>query len=172
MRTLKVALHQMNYTTGDFRGNFERTKASILGQPDADLHALPECAVANYAAGDYLLEADYQRAIVHWTEQYRLLSEQTGTAIAVGTPLRGKVQGRKMGNGLVVFDRGRAVLSQFKTHLPNYDVFDDVRWFEARGNRRAPMPKWACCGSRRPAAPSPWASASVRTSGSTMSPMT
>ncbi|WP_044558728.1 NAD(+) synthase [Azospirillum sp. B4] len=135
MRTLKVALHQMNYTTGDFRGNFERTKASILACRDADLHVLPECAVANYAAGDYLLEADYQQAIVHWTEQYRLLSAEAGVAIAVGTPLRGKVQGRKMGNGVVVFDRGRAVLSQFKTHLPNYDVFDDVRWFETRGEQ-------------------------------------
>jgi NAD+ synthetase len=91
--------------------------------------------VANYAAGDYLLEADYQQAIVQWTEQYRLLSEEASTAIVVGTPLRGKVQGRKMGNGLVVFDRGREALSQFKTHLPNYDVFDDVRWFEARGEQ-------------------------------------
>ncbi|MEE3622483.1 NAD(+) synthase [Nitrospirillum sp. BR 11752] len=135
MRTLTVALHQMNYTTGDFRGNFERTRASILAAAGADLHVLPECAVANYAAGDYLLEADYQQAIVHWTEQYRLLSGEVGTAIAVGTPLRGKVQGRKMGNGLVVFDRGREVLSQFKTHLPNYDVFDDVRWFEARNEQ-------------------------------------
>ncbi|MDE1146319.1 MAG: NAD(+) synthase [Azospirillaceae bacterium] len=135
MRTLKIALHQMNYTTGDFRGNFERTKASILGTAEADLHVLPECAVANYAAGDYLLEADYQQSIVEWTERYRQLSEEAGTAIVVGTPLRGKVQGRKMGNGLVVFDRGREVLSQFKTHLPNYDVFDDVRWFEARGEQ-------------------------------------
>jgi len=132
MRQLKFAMHQLNYTTGDFRGNFEKSRDSIFSAKDADIHVLVECAVANYAAGDYLLEADYQEAVIHWLDQYRILSGQYGLTIVVGSPLRGKTQGRKMCNGLVVFRNGRDVHSYMKTHLPNYDVFDDVRWFESR----------------------------------------
>lgn len=135
MRSVTIAMHQLNYTTGDFEGNFNRSKSSILSARDADIHVLAECAVTNYTSGDYFLEADYQRASVHWLDQYRLLSEEAGVTIVVGSPIRGKVHGRKMCNGLTVFRNGVAVHSCVKTHLPNYDIFDDVRWFESRAEQ-------------------------------------
>lgn len=131
-RNINIAMHQMNYTTGAFEANFLKTKASIERSLDADIHVLPECAVTNYASGDYFLDAQYQAATVAWCERYRQLSADLDTTIVVGTPLRGKAVSNKMGNGLVVYSKGEEVHSYLKTHLPNYDVFDDVRWFESR----------------------------------------
>ncbi|NSZ66981.1 NAD(+) synthase [Agrobacterium tumefaciens] len=135
MRSIKIAMHQLNYTTGDFGGNFDRTKNSILSAGDADIHVLAECAVTNYTSGDYFLEADYQEAAAQWLDRYRLLSQEGRTTIVVGSPIRGKVHGRKMCNGLTVFRDGVEVHSCVKTHLPNYDIFDDVRWFESRAEQ-------------------------------------
>jgi len=132
MRKLKVAMHQLNYTTGDFEGNFGKTKLSILSASHADVHVLVECAVTNYASGDYFLEADYQNLAKYWLDQYRVISQEHGLTIVVGSPLRGTTEGRKMCNGLVVFHHGQEIHSYMKSHLPNYDVFDDVRWFESR----------------------------------------
>lgn len=131
-RKINIAMHQMNYTTGAFEANFLKTKASIQSSLDADIHVLPECAVTNYASDDYFLDAQYQAKTLEYCERYRQLSAELGTTIVVGTPLRGKTHGKKMGNGLVVYSGGREVASYLKTHLPNYDVFDDVRWFESR----------------------------------------
>ncbi|MCZ7861371.1 NAD(+) synthase [Agrobacterium salinitolerans] len=131
-RKINIAMHQMNYTTGAFEANFLKTKASIQSSLDADIHVLPECAVTNYASDDYFLDAQYQAKTLEYCERYRQLSAELGTTIVVGTPLRGKTHGKKMGNGLVVSSGGREVASYLKSHLPNYDVFDDVRWFESR----------------------------------------
>ncbi len=131
-RKINIAMHQMNYTTGAFEANFLKTKASIQSSLDADIHVLPECAVTNYASDDYFLDAQYQAKTLEYCERYRQLSAELGTTIVVGTPLRGKTHGKKMGNGLVVYSGGREVASYLKSHLPNYDVFDDVRWFESR----------------------------------------
>ena len=131
-RSLAIAMHQLNYVTGDFEGNFQKTKASIASAPQADIHVLSECAVTNYPSDDLFLDAGYQGAILAYCEKYRMLSEELSTAIVVGTPLGGKTKGRKMGNGLVVYRGGKEIHRTLKTHLPNYDVFDDVRWFESR----------------------------------------
>lgn len=129
---IAIGMHQLNYVTGDFEGNFQKTKASIVSAPEADLHVLPECAVTNYPSDDLFLDAAYQAKTVEYCEKYRQLSADLNTTIVVGTPLRGKTKGRKMCNGLVVYTNGAPVLSYLKTHMPNYDVFDDVRWFESR----------------------------------------
>ncbi|MDW9481692.1 NAD(+) synthase [Sinorhizobium meliloti] len=131
-RKIDIAMHQLNYTTGAFEANFLKTKASIQSSPGADIHVLPECAVTNYPSDDYFLDAQYQAKAVEYCERYRQLSADLGTTIVVGTPLRGKAQSKKMGNGLVIYRNGEEIESYLKTHLPNYDVFDDVRWFESR----------------------------------------
>ena len=138
MRKLRLAMHQLNYTTGDFEGNFEKSRESIRSAGDADLHVLVECAVTNYASGDYFLDPDYQESTARWLEQYRILSGEERLTIVVGSPLRGRTHGRKMCNGLVVFRHGRPIHSYMKTHLPNYDIFDDKRWFESRTEQAGP----------------------------------
>jgi NAD+ synthetase len=137
-RKINIAMHQMNYTTGAFEANFLKTAASIQSALDANIHVLPECAVTNYASDDYFLDAQYQEKAADYCERYRVLSAALGTTIVVGTPLRGKSHSKKMGNGLVVYSGGLEVASYLKTHLPNYDVFDDVRWFESRLEQTGP----------------------------------
>lgn len=130
-RTFKTALHQLNFITGDFQGNFRKVLNSVLSV-EADIHVLPECAVTNYASDDLFLDKSYQIETGRWLDQYRRLSKEYGLTIVVGSPLGGKTHGRKPGNGLVVYQDGDEVFRYLKTHLPNYDVFDDVRWFESR----------------------------------------
>lgn len=137
-RTINIAMHQLNYTTGAFEANFLKTRASIEASGHADIHVLPECAVTNYASDDYFLDAQYQAKAAEYCERYRELSAELGTTIVVGTPLRGKRRSKKMCNGLVVYSKGLEVHSYMKTHLPNYDVFDDVRWFESRLEQTGP----------------------------------
>lgn len=131
-RTIDIAMHQLNYTTGDFEGNLLKTRESIISAIDADLHVLPECAVTNYPSDDLYLDAGYQAKIEEYCEKYRFLSAELNCAIVVGTPLRGKRHGKKMCNGLVVYRNGQEVHRYMKTHLPNYGTLDDARWFESR----------------------------------------
>src|SRR5439155_3059479 len=61
MRTLRIALSQINPTVGDLDGNFERIAAAIerARQQGADLLALPEMAITGYPPEDLLLKPSF-----------------------------------------------------------------------------------------------------------------
>ena len=130
MRTLRLAMAQINATVGDLEGNTQKIieyieKACDLG---ADLVAFPELAVPGYPPEDLLLKPQFIQDNIG---QMREIAEAARDIVVVV----GFVDAESdIYNSAAVATNGRQVGVYHKMHLPNYGVFDEDRYFKA-GNR-------------------------------------
>ena len=125
MRTLRLALAQINPTVGDIEGNVRRVTESIeqAREIGADLLAFPEMVIPGYMPEDLLLKPSFiERSI----ESTRALAGLTrGMTVVVGTVERDI----DLFNAAVVLHDGEWIGSYRKRYLPNYGVFDENRYF-------------------------------------------
>jgi NAD+ synthase (glutamine-hydrolysing) len=125
--TLRVALAQIDVTVGDLDGNARRIleyvdKARAL---KADIVAFPELAVTGYPPEDLVFKRQFVRDNIARMER---IVEGTGDiAVVLGFVDR---DGDHVYNAAAVAYGGRLVDVYRKVHLPNYSVFDEVRYFE------------------------------------------
>ena len=84
MRTLRLALSQINPTVGDLEGNTEKIIAMIgrAWDLDADLVAFPEMAITGYPAEDLLYKQSFIRDNLRAME--RVMDASRDIAVAVG----------------------------------------------------------------------------------------
>jgi len=145
--TLRLALAQMNATVGDLEGNAAtitrlRTQAASLG---ADLVATPELSLLGYPPEDLLLKEGFiaatQRSVTGLDRSNSLPPVLVGT-VAEGLDLAPSGDSRdnddpfdrrrdrpRIANAVVVLDSTGVVATATKRLLPNYDVFDERRYF-------------------------------------------
>ena len=130
MRTLRLAMAQINVTVGDLEGNSQKIleyieKARAL---EADLVAFPELAVPGYPPEDLLLKPQFIQDNI---SQMRRIAEAAKDIVVVV----GFVDAESdIYNSAAVASDGRQVGVYHKRHLPNYGVFDEDRYFKS-GNR-------------------------------------
>ena len=125
---LTVAVAQLNSVVGDLSGNARRildavTRAKAAG---ADVVLTPELALCGYPAEDLLLRPAFLDACAETLAE--LAVEVRGITVLVGYPAM--VDGKRY-NAAAVIQDGRVVATYFKHRLPNYEVFDEERYFEA-----------------------------------------
>lgn len=142
MRILRIAMAQMNPTVGDVTGNVNR----ILGwlreaqKVKADLVAFPELIITGYPPEDLLLKsqfvADNLRALDEITQACRGLVAVVGYVgqgdqSEAHSSRRSIVSAgqRTLYNAAALIANCRLVGSYQKSHLPNYGVFDESRYF-------------------------------------------
>ena len=126
MRTLRVALAQMNSVVGDLQANVH----SILKFMDrardagADVVAFPEMAVTGYPAEDLLFRHAFLRDNLEAV--YEAIDETHGITAVIGYahPMGGRVY-----NAAAICSEGRLKGMYRKHHLPTYGVFDEDRYF-------------------------------------------
>jgi NAD+ synthase (glutamine-hydrolysing) len=125
MRTLRVALAQLNPTVGDLDGNFRRVVESIerARAQHVDLLALPEMVIPGYMPEDLLLKPSFIERAIERTHE--LVAHTAGITVVVGTVERDV----DLFNSAVVLHDGRWIGSHRKRYLPNYGVFDENRYF-------------------------------------------
>src|SRR6266550_7752980 len=129
---MRLALCQMNATVGDIAGNAECIREGRRGAAaaGAELVLFPELALTGYPPEDLLLREDFlTRAAAALRE---LASEAGGPVAVVGFPERAE----DVYNAAAVLADGRVQAIYRKKQLPNYGVFDEVRYFQA-GRRGA-----------------------------------
>jgi len=141
---LRVAIAQINCTVGDFAGNAQRivSAAAAAAQAGAELLLTPELSISGYPPEDLLLRASFfQAADAALADLARSLAPFTGLRVVVGHPLAR--EGQRF-NAASVLSRGVVIGTYCKHDLPNYDVFDEQRYFrpdnrpfvfEVRGTR-------------------------------------
>ena len=124
---LRVAVAQFNATVGDLTGNVERIlKCAAEGKArGAQLLLTPELALCGYPPEDLLLRPDFYRACKRTLDD--LAGRVEGIALIVGHPE--EHEGRRY-NAATVIENGRIKAVYRKIRLPNYDVFDEKRYFD------------------------------------------
>jgi NAD+ synthetase len=127
MSRLRIAVAQINAIVGDVAGNARRILAAAeeAKQLGADVLLTPELALCGYPPEDLLLRPDFFRAC-----------ERELATIAAGAPLpvilghpQQTAQGRF--NAASLIRGGRIEATYHKYRLPNYEVFDEERYFQA-----------------------------------------
>src|SRR2546430_9278113 len=134
---MRVTVAQINTTNGDCEGNVARILSAIeqAKKDRADLVVFPEVTIHGYTSLDWFLDADVVRSALVPLDT--IIEATEGLTAIVGT-VRPSDQptGRKLYNSAAVI-RNRTLLGfADKTLLPEYDVFDDPRYFEPARERR------------------------------------
>ena len=136
-----VALAQINATVGDLSGNVRRIvdAARSAYAKGARLVLTPELGLCGYPPEDLLLRPAFMQACAQsLAECARLLADCDGLFVVVGHPhqfgQRGDVRSNSVSvpqrfNAASLLSSGRVVATYCKRELPNYQVFDERRYF-------------------------------------------
>lgn len=128
---MRVTIGQINTTNGDYEGNVARILSAIeqAKSDQSDLIVFPEITIQGYTSQDWFLDPDVVRSALEPLDQ--IIAATDGLTAIVGT-VRPNDQptGRRLFNSAAII-RNRTLLGfADKTLLPEYDVFDDPRYFE------------------------------------------
>lgn len=134
---MRVTIGQINTTNGEYEGNVARILRAVerAREDSSDLVVLPEVAVQGYMSFDWFLDRD---VIAHALDPLgQIVEASRGLTVVVGTVRpTGAEHGRKLFNSAAVISDGKLLGFADKTLLPEYDVFDDPRYFEPGKERR------------------------------------
>ena len=124
---LSVAVAQLDCVVGDISGNARRildavARAKAAG---ADVLLTPELALCGYPPEDLLLRPAFLDACAEELEA--LAAHVHGITVIVGYPAE---RAGERFNAAAVIQNGRVARTYFKHRLPNYEVFDEERYFE------------------------------------------
>ena len=156
----RVALAQINATVGDFSGNAARILAAARAAHAAGacLLVAPELALTGYPAEDLLLRPAFMLATTLALAGLAAdLAAIPGLTVVVGHPHQFGAQGDERTKSYAVQHRfnaasvlagGRIVATYCKRDLPNYQVFDERRYF-ASGRDAGHGPVVFSAGGRR-----------------------
>lgn len=127
---LRIAVSQINCAVGDLEGNTRKIKDYIVRAQglSADIVCFPELSVTGYPPEDLLIKPKF---VADNLKKIKELAEWTRNKDIV--PVIGFVdkQGKEIYNAAAVIYNGRIKGIYRKTHLPNYGVFDEKRYFGA-----------------------------------------
>ena len=129
---MKIALAQINPKIGDLKHNFNLIVANIKSarEAGAKILFLPELALLGYPPKDLLLKHGLLERQQYYLNELLLYTKDNDFAIVVGGISENKRYGKKLHNSLYCLEGGEIKLIASKTLLPNYDVFDETRYFE------------------------------------------
>ncbi|GGG79897.1 NAD+ synthase [Salipiger pallidus] len=125
----RLTIAQLNPTLGDLAGNAALAKDAWdkAREAGADMVALPEMFICGYNAQDLPLKNAFTLDCMEAVRQLAADCAE-GPTLAIGTPW---VEGTELYNAYVICTGGKLVTQIFKHHLPNYNVFDELRIFDS-----------------------------------------
>jgi NAD+ synthase (glutamine-hydrolysing) len=137
---MRLALAQINPTSGDINGNLKTIVAAIddARRAGADVVITPEMALPGYCIGDLVEDAGFLAANEH--AMLEIAAASRGITTVAGfidhRPDQRNENGalRKYNAAAVVCD-GRVLQRARKSLLPNYRYFDDKRYFTPAPSR-------------------------------------
>ena len=130
---LRIGIAQINGTVGDFPGNAKKILHGYRACMDqgADLVITPEMSLVGYPPRDLVHKSQFVpkclQALDYLSEEIKHVPLLVGyvdhnTHTAPGRPFR---------NAAAWLESGKIIHKIYKTLLPTYDVFDELRYFEA-----------------------------------------
>ncbi len=126
---MRIALAQVNPTIGALNRNADRVKEYYrrAAENGADLVVFTELSLSGYPPKDLLLYenfVDREKELIN--RELLPLTAKNSPAILIGASHK---QGSKLYNAALLLEQGKIKSIHLKTLLPNYDVFDEARYF-------------------------------------------
>ena len=124
---LCVVIAQQNFLVGDVAGNATKVIATALRARDEfQAHAIlfPELTLTGYPPEDLLLRPGLNRAVQQALE--KIQTQVAGIDVIVGFSEQSDAG---LYNAATVLRDGKRIATYHKSHLPNYNVFDEKRYF-------------------------------------------
>ena len=135
---MKIFLAQQNYHIG----NFEQNAAKIIDginkakKAGADLVMFSELCICGYPPRDFLEFNDFIRQCYETLDRIKEHADEIG--VLVGSPAHNpEKEGKDLFNAAFLLHEKQIKAEIHKTLLPNYDIFDEYRYFE-------PAYNWKC----------------------------
>lgn len=128
---MKIALAQLNYHVGNFESNTAKIIEHIHIARDngAELVVFAELCVCGYPARDFL-EFDEFIGLCESSAR-QIAAACTGIACVIGLPTpNNDKEGKDLYNSAYFIEDGEVKATVHKALLPNYDIFDEYRYFE------------------------------------------
>ena len=138
---LKIYVAQLNYCVGDMAGNARKIIAAARKAyaDGARLVLTPELAICGYAAEDLYLRPAFVQACEDAVDLVASeLADLSDLSVVIGCPVpvdggpglrTHSVSVPQLYNAACVLQSGRRVKTYAKQELPNYQVFDERRYF-------------------------------------------
>ncbi len=126
MRTIRIAMAQMNPTVGDLVGNRDMIidfigRAKKIG---ADVMTFPELAMTGYPPEDLVLKPQFVKDNIRVLKEIRKATG--GVTVVIGFVDNNE----HIYDAAAIMDNGKLVYVYHKMLLPNYGVFDEYRYFK------------------------------------------
>lgn len=128
---MKIFLAQQNYHIGNFESNTKKIIEAIEAAKaqGGELILFSELCVCGYPPRDFLEFNDFLNKCNEAIDQIRQHADSI--AVVIGAPDRNKrVDGKDLHNAAYFLYEKEIKAIVHKTCLPNYDVFDEYRYFE------------------------------------------
>ena len=144
---LRVAVCHINPTVGDLEGNMALALAALAEaeEGNADVAVMPEMAITGYPPEDLVLRPGFVADCRATLEKFATQTSRCAVVVgfADGDPSTerevadlavvdedGFGYNSGVWNALAICAERRVVGTYYKRHLPNYDVFDELRYFQ------------------------------------------
>ena len=133
---MRVTIGQINTTNGDFEGNTARIIRAIeqAKRENSNLVVFPETCIQGYTSFDWFLDREVQRCALEPLQ--KIIDATKGITAIVGTVRPSNLStGRRLYNSAAIIRNQELLGFADKTLLPEYDVFDDPRYFQPANER-------------------------------------
>lgn len=133
MRKIRLALCQINPTVGDIEGNLSKILSFTekACKESAEIIVFPELILTGYTPEDLLF---YPSFIKKAREAMEKIAEYVKDFVLIlGLPIKEE----DLYNSAVILAKQKVIDTYHKIYLPNYSVFDEMRYFKA--GKRAPV---------------------------------
>ncbi len=138
--TLRICVAQFNFVVGDLAGNAQKIIAAARAAHATGVRLLltPELSICGYAAEDLFFRPSFIAACDDAVKTVaRELAGLKDMTVVVGHPAAVEASGRRTRsvtvpnrvNAASVLREGQAIVTYAKRELPNYQVFDERRYF-------------------------------------------
>jgi NAD+ synthetase len=129
---MKIAICQINTIVGDIENN----KTKIIDgysrgvEDQVDLVIFPELSLVGYPPLDLVEKKEFRKAAVKVAEEIASVTTDVGLIFGSITEDDDKIGTDIHNSALLCYD-GKVQFIQHKTLIPNYDVFDEMRYFDS-----------------------------------------
>jgi NAD+ synthase/NAD+ synthase (glutamine-hydrolysing) len=131
---MRIALGQIDTTVGDLSGNAQLMlrMARRAADREAGLIVFPELSLVGYPPQDLLERPSFLQQAERVLQTLASEAADLPISLVCGTVEAAEaVDGKRLWNSAVVLRGGKVEFRQHKMLLPNYDVFDEQRYFRA-----------------------------------------